>query len=244
MPYLPNFHGLSLPPVLCGLLALSALSGCSPAEKPCPARGWVSDKCAPVGEFPYAGKVLYIPNTPPNKYRWYGKVTYYPDRKQTVSPNLAFYWRTGQAAEGNEHGWPKRREDLVLFSLTYDDSINAPKNVQELVQQKRVKRALEPGSLPPGLPYSPPRGLAPFTELPSRSYLLFFSEIEPSVILRCPPPIDFTGRYVPDCTGIFFPREGLMVEYHLSPYELARWQPIQAALTTLITSWSATSANN
>lgn len=64
-----------------GVAVALIFTGCDKPQEPCPTKGWVSDKCVPIGDFRYGNNVLHIPNTEPNKYPWQGGLTYVPENR-------------------------------------------------------------------------------------------------------------------------------------------------------------------
>lgn len=231
--------------LFCLMLSLAALVGCTQRDTPCPKNGWVSDECATVGEFPYGDKVIYIPNKEPNKYRWFGALTYDPQYKLTVSPNLAFYWRTGKAADGNAQGWPRPQEDLVRFTLNHSGAPGVAQSLAEHVARLKRDEGLKRESVHGVLPFEVPPSLQLFSMKPPRDDFLFLTDIAgSSTFIRCSPLDEFTKTGVPRCHGTFFPRPGLRVAYAIKPDQVKDWESIQSALTSLISDWETNRANN
>lgn len=234
-----------------------------PSPSPaCPTKGWVPDRCAPFGEFAFNNKILHIPNTPENQYKWHGELTYYPDDHRLVSPNLAFNWRTGKAAEGNTNGWPNSNIDLVRFSLQYSESDKSSVSLHAL------KNNLQLSSFNHAIPFPIPSGMAPYKDKfsvsanrsPAQTTIYFINPSTVLEVVQCPSLHNYfegkarqldNGRKNPialntressklgHCRGLFYAQPGLLVEYHLDITQLSHIPEVQASLRSLIHSWEA-----
>jgi hypothetical protein len=224
------------------LAALLGLAGCGAQNAPCPTKGWVTDRCAPFGEFRYGDKLLRIPNTEPNKYRWQGGLTYNSELGELSSPNLAFYWRSGKAAGRASGDWPVSADDLILFSLSY--RTRDPRQVNVFSQHWRPP---VPSNANVRLPFSKPAGLSLYTESDGKREFspkdsLIFSNTESSLVFSCPSVSEFedklsTGRMW--CSGIYFPQPGLRVSFSIPVASLNDWPLALSALSNLINSWDS-----
>jgi hypothetical protein len=222
------------------LATLLGLAGCGAQNAPCPTKGWVTDRCAPFGEFRYGDKLLRIPNTEPNKFKWYGGLMYDQERKELSSPNLSFYWRSGKAGGRAGEAWPVWADDLILFSLSY--TTNDPNQVNVFSGHRRppIPRNADvqlPIPLPPGLSSyvenNGSRGLSP------KDWLIF-SNSENSIVVRCPSISDFedklsTGQRM--CFGKYYPQPGLAANFSIPVASLNDWPLALSALSNLIKSW-------
>jgi hypothetical protein len=114
-PFRPSRISRLLP-----LTAALLLAGCGVSE--CPKQGWVPDRCAPVGEFPYGdnGERLYIPNTGEDRYLWWGNGLSYDKEHRIASTGLlAFDRLTLQPVHNARQRYPLAISDTaVVFHLT------------------------------------------------------------------------------------------------------------------------------
>lgn len=235
--------------VTLGLLAapllLSATINYWPKENSCPTKGWASDSCVNFGEFRYGPKTILIPNKEPNKFRWQGRLTYYSDRKELSSPNLGFYWRTGQAAGRADERWPLAKADLINFSLSYSE--NDPTQTKPLSQHWRPPIR---SNATPELPFPIPTGLYLYTDNDddpafSANDALMFLDAKKTIFFSCPSVIETTNKHVKGytwCRGTYYPQPGLRVSFSITTISLQSWQQAVGALSTLINSWSAKNA--
>lgn len=220
------------------------LYGCDSHEDPCPSKGWVSDKCAPFGEFRYGDKVLRIPNTEPNKYRWHGGVTYVPENKSWHSPNLGFYWKSGKAAGRASGDWPVSKQDLVLFGLVYFTA-NPTKTSPMVGRWRPLVKSAEM----PKLPFAMPLGLSLYTDKienlrPGPKDQLFLVNESESVVITCPSIewLESPASKEPWCTGMYYVQPGLRVDFSMRLDALNEWEAAIAALSNLINSWETKNA--
>ena len=238
-------NSLIIPYFRKGGLALATificLSGCGPS--PCPTKGWVSDRCAPYGEFTAGPTTYYIPNTPPNQYKWIGGLTYNPETKVLTSPGLAMHWQDLSPAGGAQA--PAPAVDLVLFSLIYDNNNPNRNNVQYLVDRRKLVplkvvlpykvTALETmGS--PFLEGSTPRKSS-YYQLVGRN-----RAGEAEALFSC-PPLDEEFVNEPFCFGKFYPQPGLLVDFIVKQSQLNRWTDIKQSFNKLLTNWEQPLAN-
>lgn len=232
--------------LLASMPVLCLLAGCGANVEPCPTKGWVSDRCAPYGEFRYGKKLLRIPNTEPNKFRWQGSLQYFPEREELTSPNLAVYWRSGKAAGRDSGDWPVPEDDLIRFSLAY--STRDPHQSDAL---SRTWRPPVPSNERVELPFAPPPGLLIYTENDGElryrsSDRIIFSDVMRSTIIRCPSVDDFqakrpAGRMY--CSGVYYAQPGLRVSFSMSTASLKDWPAAKNTLSNLIDSWETTNVD-
>jgi hypothetical protein len=224
------------------LATLLGLAGCGAQNAPCPTKGWVTDRCAPFGEFRYGDKLLRIPNTEPNKYRWEGGLTYDSEREELTSPNLAFYWRSGKAAGRASGDWPIWADDLVRFSMSY-----TPRDPLQLNALSRTWRPPFPSNAHVELPFALSPELLLHTERNKNSELkpkdrIIFLDTAKAVILRCPSLNDFSDKTTTgnlSCSGVYYPQAGLRLSLSIPVASLKDWPSVKTSIQNLIKSWEA-----
>lgn len=232
--------------LLASTSALLLLAGCGAKDVPCPTKGWVSDRCAPYGEFRYGDKLLRIPNTEPNKFKWRGGLTYNQELDVLSSPNLAFYWRSGKAAGRESGDWPVWGDDLILFSLTWWEKEPYRQDVL-----RGLWRGLIAVETQVNLPFEPPPGLRMHLDddgTPDFSARDTISFLDPdaTTLIWCPSIESLTSKWSTGktmCTGRFYLQPGLEVRFSIPTASLKDWPAAKDSLSNLIKSWETTNAD-
>jgi len=210
-------------------LVLASTAACSPAA--CSSKGWDSNTCAEYGEFSFNGKVLRIPNKPPDHYRWFGRLRFNPTSKTLTSPVLAVRWRNNRPA-GSQEDSLSRPSDFVSFQLIFSDERRENSHVTHTFNNLGV----QPLASKPTLPFEVPRDLELMTsEITKRLYFVNDSTT-PDVLLSCPQPSPKAkGQAI--CHGWFYPQRGLLVDFSMAASELKDWRSVTTYLKSLISSW-------